>query len=193
MSAVLDKTFVVSVMFRDRVGIVAEVSSIVERLGGNLADVSQTVMRGYFTMILMASFPAGVSEEDIRRQFADSALLAGAQIGVLSCAPEEAVPLDNAAVAVPENSAGRYVLTASGPDRPGLVRAFSSFLRQRSISIIDLTSVVARGEYTMVWLISLPSGTEVCRLQRELAEELNHLKMRIGLRHQAIFARTNEI
>ena len=71
-------SFVISVMEQDRVGIIADVSGIIKKLGGNLADVSQTVMRGYFTMILLADFTREVTAGEIRDAFAENPSLAAA-------------------------------------------------------------------------------------------------------------------
>ena len=185
-------SFVVSIMSRDRVGIVAEVSGVIQRLGGNLADVSQTVLRGYFTMILLAEFPDAQDADRIRAAFAECKPLAGAEIGVL--------PFHGAAEAPPQNfdpeapvADNRYVLTATGPDRPGLVNAIAGYLRERDINIVDLTTGNHDGEYTMIWLVDLPRDLEVTKLKRSLEVNLDSLKMKIALRHQAIFKQTNEI
>ena len=52
-------------MSRDRVGIVRDVSAAVRDLHGDIADLSQTVLRGYFTMILLVTFPGDVDETQI--------------------------------------------------------------------------------------------------------------------------------
>lgn len=62
--------FVISIMSRDRVGIVYEISNAISELNGNIADVRQSVLCGYFTMILLASFPVGVTQRDIERKLA---------------------------------------------------------------------------------------------------------------------------
>jgi predicted amino acid-binding ACT domain protein len=55
-------------MSRDRVGIISEVSQALAEIEGDIADIRQTVLRGYFSMILFATFPEGVSAEVIRQQ-----------------------------------------------------------------------------------------------------------------------------
>ena len=52
---------VISVMAKDRPGIVAEVTEGISVLGGNLADLRESVLCGHFTMILIAGFPPDVS------------------------------------------------------------------------------------------------------------------------------------
>ena len=44
---------IVTVIGKDRVGIIADVSRILAERGVNVLDISQTVLQGYFTMIMM--------------------------------------------------------------------------------------------------------------------------------------------
>ena len=57
--------YVISVISRDRIGIVADVSSALAALRGDIADLRQSVLRDYFTMILLVTFPAEVSADAI--------------------------------------------------------------------------------------------------------------------------------
>ena len=53
----------------------------------------------------------------------------------------------------------RYVvLTAVGPDRPGLVNQLSSLIREAGASIEDSRMAILGGEFAMILLISGPSG-----------------------------------
>ena len=45
----------------DRIGIVHEISRAISELQGNIADIRQSVLCGYFSMILLAAFPAPAS------------------------------------------------------------------------------------------------------------------------------------
>jgi predicted amino acid-binding ACT domain protein len=67
----ISNEYVVSIMSRDRIGILYEISSAIADLRGNIADIRQSVQCGYFTMILLAAFPAGVSQRDIERKLAE--------------------------------------------------------------------------------------------------------------------------
>ncbi len=44
---------IVTVIGRDRVGIIADVSRILAERGVNVLDISQTVLQDYFTMIML--------------------------------------------------------------------------------------------------------------------------------------------
>jgi len=49
---------IISVIGRDTVGILAKVSACCARCGANIVDVSQTVMQGIFTMVMMVDISA---------------------------------------------------------------------------------------------------------------------------------------
>ena len=180
------KSYIISVMSEDRVGIVADVSGAIRKLNGNLKDLSQTVMRGYFTMIVLAYFPEEMDGDALRKALHAIRKLSRFEIGVL---PYHELP--NVA---PPSQEDTYVLTASGPDQPGLVFALSSFLCEKGINILDLsTKMDSKGHYIMMFLVSLPEGTDVSKLKHslQLAVESQHLA--VELRNQAIFHKTNEI
>ena len=180
------RPYVISVMAQDRVGIIADVTTAIQALGGNLADMSQTVLRGYFTMILIASFPERVTPADVRTALQAVEGTSTFEVGV-ACPPgdlpgESPVAKDN-----------QYVLTAVGPDRIGLVAAVSGYLREKGINIADLSTTVDGGVYTMMMLVALPLGTDVARLKHGLQVAMEQVALSVELRHHAIFRMTNEI
>ena len=63
--------YVISIMSIDRIGIVHEISRAISELQGNIADIRQSVLCGYFSMILLAAFPASVTQRDIERKLAE--------------------------------------------------------------------------------------------------------------------------
>lgn len=56
---------VVTVIGRDSIGIIAEVSAVCSECGANIVDITQSVMREYFAMIMLVelgSLKVGFSE-----------------------------------------------------------------------------------------------------------------------------------
>jgi glycine cleavage system transcriptional repressor len=53
-----ERRHVISVMSADRVGIIHDITEQVLSLRGNIVGLSQTVMRGYFTVLVEVVFPA---------------------------------------------------------------------------------------------------------------------------------------
>jgi glycine cleavage system transcriptional repressor len=178
--------FVISVMAEDRTGIVADVTTAIRDLGGNLADMSQTVLRGHFTMILIASFPESVGPDDIRAALEAVQGPTPFAVGLRACPGEP--PAEQAVI-----DDRQYVLTAVGPDRTGLVSAVAEYLRQKGINIRDLSTCVEQGVYTMILLLELPQGTDVARLKRSLQIAMEDVALNVEIRHHALFRSTNEI
>jgi glycine cleavage system transcriptional repressor len=180
------RTTIISIMARDRVGIVADVTEVIRQLNGNLADLSQTVLRGYFTMIVVATFPANVATEKIR-----AALLALDEEEPF----EVGIKTTNAQLATePEKYENdRYVLTAVGQDKIGLVAAVAEFLRDRQINIVDLTTKAADGLYTMILMLDLPAEMDVQKLKLAAMQKLKQVGINIQLQHYNIFRATNEV
>lgn len=49
---------IITVIARDRVGIIAEITALVSGYGVNVLDISQTVLQEYFTMIMLVDVSA---------------------------------------------------------------------------------------------------------------------------------------
>ena len=61
----MKKQMIISVMSKDRPGIIASTTGAIYKLGGDVADLNQTVLCGYLTMILNASFEENITKEDL--------------------------------------------------------------------------------------------------------------------------------
>lgn len=44
---------IITVIGKDTVGILAKTSNVVAKLNGNVAEVSQTILQGFFTMVML--------------------------------------------------------------------------------------------------------------------------------------------
>jgi glycine cleavage system transcriptional repressor len=178
--------FVISVTSRDRIGIVCDVSTAISKLRGDIADLRQSVLCGYFTMILIASFPAEVAAETIRDRLVaintpDRPVLEFTVNQVEGPAADEAGVLENA-----------YMLTASGPDRIGFVATVSSFCARHQINILDLSTAVADGSYIMMLLVDL-SRCDTGDIRRQLKQFGQETGFKVVLQHYDIFKATHEV
>lgn len=70
---------IITVVGRDKVGIIATVSTECAKYGANIIDISQTVMKDYFTMIMLADLSALTSDFS---SFAENIRLSGEVAGV---------------------------------------------------------------------------------------------------------------
>ena len=175
------QNMVISVMAQDRPGIVAEVTEGISALGGNLADLRESVLCGYFTMLLVAGFPTGISAAEVERGLSESTALK------VSVVPHEGALTD---AEVPEHA---YVLSAVGRDRVGLVAQVSRFCCDRGANIHDLASHVEDDQYTMMLQIDLSGIPSLDAFKEELAVFGAESGLDLELQHNDIFRATNEI
>ena len=115
--------YIVSVMARDRAGIVAGVSSALYDLGANITHLNQTVVRGYFTIILSASLPEGVEDRDRappRRERGQPGRAAGRR-GTLCAGAARGGPA----------GARRSSWPSWGRDRPGIIARVTGYLAEQ--------------------------------------------------------------
>ncbi len=172
---------VISVMAKDRPGIVAEVTEGISALGGNLADLRESVLCGYFTMILIAGFPSTVSVEEVE------AALAASTASQVSVAPHEGSLVE---AEVAEHT---YVLSAIGRDRVGLVAQVSRFCFEHGVNILDLASYVEADQYTMMLQIDLSNIQSLESFKEEISSFGKTSGLKLVLQHNDIFRATNEI
>jgi glycine cleavage system transcriptional repressor len=172
---------VISVMDHDRSGIVAEVTEGISALGGNLADLRESVLCGYFTMILVAGFPGNVTPEEVEKA------LAKQTASRVSVEPARGLLLEA------QTTEHVYVLSAVGRDRVGLVAQVSRFCCNRDVNILDLASNVDGDQYTMMLQIDLSDIQSLEDFKAELSAFGDTSGLNLVLQHNDIFRATNEI
>jgi predicted amino acid-binding ACT domain protein len=173
-------------MSEDRPGIVASVSGSVLELEGNILSLSQTVVEGYFTIILVAEFPEQVEEEILRQK-----LVGCGKSGEYSVIVRKYIP-----PTLPEplqKETTQYVLTATGTDTRGIIYLISNNLAERGININDIACYLEVDQMILVAQLLVPKDVDILCLQDELAAIGMRNKLSIHLQHINIFRETNRI
>lgn len=182
----MSKQMVMSVMSKDRPGIVADITGVIYQLKGDLADLNQSVLCDYFSMILIASFDDAVTPEDVVAGF--SHLPSATKLEVV--VKEMEVPLDSA----PEGRSQEvYVLTVQGENKSGLVHRIGLFCCQHGINILDLATTLSRGLYTMILQLDLSHVESVDAIRTDLARCAEESGLHLVLQHEDLFKATTEI
>ncbi|SDY11461.1 glycine cleavage system transcriptional repressor [Micromonospora pattaloongensis] len=158
----------ITVIGRDRPGIVADVAEVLAGLGANLTDSTMTRLRGHFAMTLVCSGPAAPQvEAALEPLTADGQLLATVRI----------VRGDGAALSGGEP----YVMSVHGADRLGIVAAVTRVLAEAGGNITDLTTRLSGSLYVLVAEVELaPEVVE--RVTARLAEVGRGLDVEVTLR-----------
>jgi len=184
----LQEQFIISITSHDRVGIIYEVTRAIGSLGGNIADIRQSVLCGYFSMILLASFPPKTTRRSIEGKLAEVDSNSESAIETVVRKAENNVLSYNSSV--PENA---YVLTATGHDRIGFVATIALFCVQHNINIIDLSTTVSNGAYVMILIVDLNHIASICEMRRDLQKFTSENDITVVLQHYDIFRAVNEI
>lgn len=177
----------ISVMSRDRVGIIADVTGPIAALDGNIDAISQTVLRGYFALILNVDFPDDVPLDRIREE-----VEAAGRKGELAVVVRERDP---AAAAEPVVAGGgAFVLTMiMTRDHPGIVSRVATYLAGRGINVLDFYAYRDGGQFVVLGLVRIPSAQDVQQIQIDLESEWHGEDMSVSLQHENIFGATSEI
>ena len=180
------KKYIISITSTDRVGIIHDVASAISCINGDLADMQQQVLRGYFTMILYASFPEDVTLEEIRNKIT----AAGTDQTPLEVLIKEVPDPESA---LPFSEKNRYVLTADGADRIGFVATVTKFCKDNGINILDLTTTVSGDRYVMILFVDLSASASIAEVSDKLDRFADETDLNMMLQHNDIFTATNEI
>lgn len=182
----MKKQIVISVLSKDRPGIIADIASVIYELNGDLADMSQSVLNGFFSMVVIAQFDKNVTEKNIIAKV--NALKSSTLLKVIV----EGTDSDslNCEINKPTDI---YVLTAQGKNRTGLVASIGSFCRDRNINIIDYVTKLSEGVYSMILEIDLSGSKSTDEIHNELAQMASELGLKIVMQHKSLFETVNEI
>ena len=160
----------ITVLGRDRPGIIAEATAALAELGLNLEDSTMTLLRGHFAMMLVCAGDAASSD-------VESALAFLAEDGSLDVSVRE-VPAEDEQRPVGSS----YVLSVHGGDRPGIVSAVTARVAAAGGNITDLSTRLARGLYILSAEVDVPAGTDVDVLRDALDRTADDLGVEVALR-----------
>ena len=164
--------YAVSVVGKDRPGIVAGITEVLFRLGCNIADSSCTMLAGEFAMILIVSHGKPFKKTRLVEELKPVAEELDMSIAVRSLHADEAVRKE------PEGEI--CLVSVYGADQPGIVYRVTRELAMLGINIMDLaTKLIGTSEepvYVMMLEAAVPEGetpeTVECLLEN-LKKELN--------------------
>lgn len=155
----------VSVIGDDQPGIVAGVTKALFEAGCNLQDVSSTILRGHFSMVLIVELALGDTPENLEERVAAQTSALGLLVAVR--------PVGEAHHAV---DAPTHMVSVYGADRPGIVFHVADRLSTLGANVTDLTSRVL-GEDQPVYALML----EVAAAGSDIEGALETLKSELGV------------
>ncbi len=181
-----NKKFVISVMSKDRPGIIADITTVIYDLDGDLADLNQSVLGGFFSMILIADFDETVTIQNLEAGFSD--IKSETSLGAI--VKEVDNDLELIEKSLPSET---YVVTAQGVNRKGLVKVLGDFFYDRNINVLDLVTARSEKMYTMIFQVDLGHIESMKSLREELDLLGNDENLDLVLQHNDIYMVTNEV
>lgn len=181
----MGKRYIMTVLAANRVGILAALTNALDELGGNMLDVSQAVIQDFFTMILAAEFPEDRDPEVIVDHIRAVCRPYGAEVALKNPETEHQSDLDEEPM--PRQ---RYVLTAAGQDRPGVMRLIAHRLAQDDIVLMDLQGMRRESDRSFLTSMELavPPGVDALALRNDLDKEFRPNGITIALQHRRVLA-----
>jgi glycine cleavage system transcriptional repressor len=166
--------FSVSVVGKDRPGIVAEVSRILFELGCNIEDSTCTILSGQFAMILVVCHSVLSKASELAPAFEQVRGEMGLMVTIHALKEEEVVH--------EKRFAGQpHIISVYGADRPGIVFSVTKELADRKVNITDMNTQVVgskdRPVYVMVLEADIPETVD----RKELDAVFEKIRKEIGV------------
>ncbi len=182
----MSRKYVISVMSKDRPGIIADITTVIYDLGGDLADLNQSILGGYFTMILMAEFDGPVTRKILLTRFSEIQ----SETPVAALIKEVKEVMYGSHGRLPDDT---FVVTAQADNRKGLVKTLGDFFYSRNINVLDLVTAIDKNCYTMIFQVDLSQVDSMKSLRSELTSLGEREEMELVLQHNDIYMATNEV
>ncbi|GAB4294350.1 MAG: amino acid-binding protein [Desulfuromonadia bacterium] len=170
--------FAVTIVSKDRPGIVADVTEVLYHLGCNIEDSSCTMLGGDFAMILIVSHELPFPREEIDRAFDLLNQRTGLVIHIR--------PLEESEICPVEQTGELCLISVYGSDRPGIVYRVTRTLADRGVNITDLNTRLIGSVEAPVYVLMLeaviPSPLSIADLEVILSSLKEELSVEIGVR-----------
>jgi len=169
--------FALTIIGRDRPGIVSQVTEILFRLGCNIADSSCTILGGQFAMILIISHPDFTDRDSFGDVFAPLET-SGLSVFLRALKPGGEIRcIDRGEICM---------ISVYGSDKPGIVYRVTKELGERQVNITDLNTKLigsaSRPVYVMMIEAVLPEGLSVEEVAGMVGKLKDELKVDISVR-----------
>jgi glycine cleavage system transcriptional repressor len=168
----------VTIIGKDRTGIVAGATEVLYRLGCNIEDSSCTMLGGEFAMILIVSHEKPFSKTRLQEEFKEFGERMQLSVFVRAMTKGE--------IQHQQTGGELCMVSVYGSDQPGIVYRVAKELAELRINITDMnTRLIGTTEepvYVMMLEVNLPEELGVDEVSRLLEQLRKELDVEIGIR-----------
>jgi glycine cleavage system transcriptional repressor len=175
------KELIITMAAGNRAGILAAVTKAMSELGGDLREASQTVVRGFFTMIFSAEFADTMDPSVVRDHLQDACRPFGIELVILD--PSAQLSTNSVATAGTKS----FRLRIGGRNQPGALLRLSQLMSLKRIDITGMHAVrTEEGKaFEMVLKLAIPNDCTVESLLSELDIAGKEFEMTADLREHS--------
>ncbi len=177
---------VISVLSLDRPGIVADITGVIFKLDGDLADLSQSVLSNFFIMTVIAQFDSDISVKEIKEKITSIESATSLEVMVQEVDSSGI----NKSPSLPQDI---YIVTGQGENRTGLVFFMGAFCKDHEINIIDYDTKLSDNMYSMILEIDLTNSESAEVIHEKLNNMAKKLGLEVVMQHKSLFDTVNEI
>jgi len=159
----------VTVIGRDRPGIIADTTRLLAGLGANLEDSTMSILRGHFAMVLLAA-------ADVTAAEAEAALTPLAADGSLQVSVRQ-VPEEAPVAAL----GATYLVSVHGADRPGIVSEITAVVASAGGNVTDFSTRLTGDLYVLLAEVDLPNTADIDSLRARLVRSSEALDVEASL------------
>ncbi len=179
------KKVLVTIIGRDRPGIVHKIGKILADYNCNILEVSQTTLLGEFAGLFSTDMPNSVSMEEFTEALSKILEGTGLAYWVKSFSSPQK---DDLADFEP------YVITLRGPDQKGIVPEFAGAIAAFEVNIDNLRAVAlsdsgknSEAPVVLVFEVSVPQKVHQNAFRQALSLKAEELQMEVSVQHRDIF------
>lgn len=184
----MNKT-IITVIGRDKPGIIASVSETLFKLNCNIENISQTILQSEFAGIYIVSIPKDLQLDSLNKELQSDLGDKHLQVHTKPLEEKEAKKKDHAIEP--------FIVTTSGPDRKGLVAVFSRVIADSGINISNLKAVFEGGDNPerniTIYELEVPSNTDLQKFAEKLKNKASEVNLDLTIQHKNIFDKVNRI
>ncbi len=213
----MDK-IIITVLGKDRPGIIASVSKSLYQMDCNLQNVNQMILQNQFAGFFIVEYPANLTVKAILKHLEYD--LAGQNLRIhadvldtninvsKNCKSESTSTTGNGNVlgqssdkstAKSGDKSGEeiFFITTIGPDQKGLVARFTEIIASYHVNVANLTAIFKGGDEPtaniMSYQVVVTPDTDQAGLFRSIREKAAELGLDISIQHKNIFEAINKI
>ncbi len=171
---------IITVLGKDRKGLVAEISGKLAEFNINIVDIEQSVIRGLFSMFMLVDMAnSNVDDQELRNSMFTIANKLNVRIDIS--------PYKKYQNGLEVKKKDVQKITILGKDKPGIVAEFSKTLFKNNVNI-ERIKMIARGELlVMDVMIDVSRVDSMERLRDEIRETGERLDMDVVLQSEDIY------